>query len=374
MSSSMSPAGRLCTILLLGSMSACGQDPYQDLKNESVGLGAVDPVNFPADNLGTDGNRMQPGSGTFVETAAFAGGQDVGYFAYPVKTAAMRDPLRLVDSGKPYAFVSTPTAYAFDATDEAPVPATNKCSPPPGHQPDRRLDPIDGWYMRQGNIFTDLPKATYNPGVASASTYVPVVAEAPASSSGRICQEFKSEKGLSNSRGGKPPAPSGKYLAWLIIDPAASVFAFDDMEQSPKTSIVLQKWGWYNRYLLAYLDGGYIPTENVEINTGTMDMPVMVPVTRMVPQKLYVPRQISVTDPMTMMAMAAPGKRGDGYDVLTAKRGMPGYSPICEVVTYATPMPLPVEMLPKDAAAIDPAFAMTFMPGSPRYVYCLQVR
>jgi hypothetical protein len=374
MSSPQSPAGGARALLLVGWIVGCGQDPYQDLKNETVGLGAVDPVTFPAENLGDQGNRMQPGSGVFTETPAFVGGQPVGYFAYPVKTAPGRDPLRVLDNGKPYPPVATPTAYAFDAADQAPIPAQNKCSPPPGYKPDRRLDPITGWYKMQGNIFTDLPKATYTPGVASASTYVPVVAEARVSSGGHTCQELKSEKGLSTARGGKLPKPTGNYLAWLIIDPAASVFAFDDPDQTPATSIVLQKWGWYNRYLVAYLDGGYIPAPTVEINVGTVDMPQMQPVTRMVPQRLYYPRQISVIDPMTMMPMAVPGKRGDGYDVLAARRGAEGYSPICEVVTYATPMPLPVEMLPKDAAAIDPAFMATFMPGTPRYVYCLQVR
>jgi hypothetical protein len=377
MSSPNIPTGRARALALLVLAIGCGQDPYQDLKDETVGLGAVDPVTFPAANLGDSGNRMQPGSGTFLETAAFAGGQPVGYFAYPVNTAAGRDPLRVLDNGKPYPPVSTPTAYAFDAADDAPVPATNKCSPPAGYHPDPRLDPLPGWYMRQGNIFTDLPKATYNPGVAAATTYVPVVAEARLSSAGRVCQELKSEKAVSSARAGKLPKPAGNYLAWLIIDPAASVFAFDDMEQSPKTSIVLQKWGWYNRYLVAYLDGGYVPVMAVDINVGTMDMPQMQPVTRMVPQKLYVPRGMVLVPDAMMMPVPTPAKRGDGYDVLSFRRGTAGYSPLCEVVTYAAPMPpVAVDMLPKDAAAIekDPILMPTFMPGSPRYVYCLQVR
>jgi hypothetical protein len=294
----------------------------------------------------------------------------------------MRDPLRVQEAGKPYAYVATPTAYAFDATDELPIPDKNKCAPPAGYKANKRLDPLPGWYSRQNNIFTALPTATYNPGVAAATTYVPVVAESRVSSGGRVCQDLKSEKGLSTARGGKLPATTGKYLAWLIIDPAASVFAFDDMEQSPATSILLQKWGWYNRYLVAYLDGGYIPTVPVDINVGTMDMPQMLSVVRMVPQKLYVPRgMVTVMDAM-MMPMAVPARRGDGYDVLTAKRGAEGYSPICEVVTYTIPAAMPmapppsVDTLPKDAAVIenDMALKATFMPGTPRYVYCLQVR
>jgi hypothetical protein len=377
MSSSKSPTARACAIVLVSLTFACGQDPYQDLKNENVGLGAADPVNFPPANLGTDGNRMQPGSGTFTEIPAFAAGQQIGYFAYPVNTAMGRDPLRVLEDGKPYAPVATPTAYAFDATDTVPVPDKNKCSVPAGYKPDKRLDPLPGWYSRQNNIFTDLPKATYNPGVAAATTYVPVVAEARVNSTGRVCQDLKSEKGLSNARAGKLPKPGTNYLAWLIIDPAASVFAFDDQEQSPTTSIVLQKWGWYNRYLVAYLDGGYIPTVPVDVNVGTMAAPVMVQAIRMVPQKLYVPRgMVLVMDDATMMLVPTPAKRGDGYDVLSAARGTEGYSPICEVVTYATPMPVAVDMLPKDVATIegDMTLVPTFMPGTPRYVYCLQVR
>jgi len=108
----------------------------------------------------------------------------------------------------------------------------------------------------------------------------------------------------------------------------------------------------------------------------------VVPVVRMVPQKLYVPRgMVTVMDAM-MMPMAVPARRGDGYDVLTAARGMPGYSPICEVVTYTIPTAVPmapppsVDTLPKDAAVIenDMALKATFMSGTPRYVYCLQVR
>jgi hypothetical protein len=368
MSTPQSPAGGARALLLVGWIVGCGQDPYQDLKNETVGLGAVDPVTFPAENLGDQGNRMQPGSGVFTETPAFVGGQPVGYFAYPVKTAPGRDPLRVLDNGKPYPPVATPTAYAFDAADQAPIPAQNKCSPPPGYKPDRRLDPITGWYKMQGNIFTDLPKATYTPGVASASTYVPVVAEARVSSGGHICQELKSEKGLSTARGGKLPKPTGNYLAWLIIDPAASVFAFDDLDQTLATSIVVQKWGWYNRYLLAYLDGGYIPTQDVQVMGGTMAMPTMKTVKQMVPQRLYIPRS-----PLMMGTMMVAAEMGQGYDVLTAARGMPGYSPICEVVTYDAKVPLPPEMLPKDAATIEAMFG-PIQPATPHYVYCLQVR
>ena len=387
-------------LFLLCLSASCVGDPYGGLKAENLGLGAVDPVTFPAENLGTDGNRMQSGAGTFVETSAWVGGAPVGYFAYPMKTAATRDQLRLLDEGKPYATI--PPAYAFDATDEQPVPDKNKCKAPAGYQADKRLDPAPGWYTHQGNIFTALPVATYNPGVASASTYIPVVAEARASSSGRICQDLKSEKGLSTALAGKLPKATGKYLAWAIIDPGAAVFAFDDMEQDPKTSIVVQKWGWYNRYLLAYLDGGYIPFADVMVPVPMSDPPAMKTVTRMVTQKLYFPRsQIEVTDADGMKTKVA-GKLGIGFDVLTAKRGtaadpaavppIVGYSPVCEVFSYDAappvmppmpPMPapppavVPAENLPKTAADIENPmmmFAATIMPATPKYIFCLQVR
>jgi hypothetical protein len=344
-------------------------DPYGPLRDESEGLGAVDPVTFPAENLGTDGNRMMPGNGSFVEIPAVVNGEAVGYFAYPVKTPRTRDPLRLLEDGKPYAPVATPTAYAFDVADGVAVPDVNKCSPPDGYQPDKRLDPVPGFYMRQGAVFTALPAATYTAGALPASTYVPVVAEATASSGGKVCQSLKSEKGITTVFG-KAPQRTGNYLAWLIIDPAAAVYPIDDpMMESP--GIATQKWGWYNRYLLAYLDGGYIPTAESMITEGPMDAPVMKTVLRMVPQKLYYPRT-----PVLIDDMPTPVTPGMGLDVLSAKRGTDGYSPICEVWSYSAGMaPVPPEMLPTSAMAIEAAAATTMpMPATPRFIYCLQVR
>jgi hypothetical protein len=371
LSSRVAKNGAIAAAVWLSSVTiSCDVNPYQSLKDETVGLGAVDPVNFPPDNLGADGNRMQPGSGSFTEIAAFAGGADVGYFAFPVKTSATRDPLRVLDAGKPYPGVSTPTAYVFDATDTTPIPDKNRCTPPDGYDPtdpgNARRDPTQTWYLQQNNIFTDLPKASYTPGVDAASSYVPVVQEARISSKGRTCQELKSEKLLSDQLSGKPPKPGTNYLAWLIIDPAAAVYGADGM---PASGVGLQKWGWFNRYLLAYLDGGYIPTADAMVSGGTMDMPTMKVVKRMVTQKLYVPLQVLDKDTM----MPADGAPGQGYDVLAAKRGADGYSPVCEVVTYDTKMPLAPGDLPKDAAVIEMMFGPT-KPATPHYIYCLQVR
>jgi hypothetical protein len=340
----------------------CGVDPYQSLNDESVGLGAVDPVNFPPDNLGQDGNRMQPGSGSFVAVAAFVAGQPVEYYAYPVNTAASRDPLRVLDDGKPYPGVSTPAAYVFDAADDKPIPDTNRCTPPDGYQPDMRKDPTANWFHQQNNIFTDLPKATYTAGVAAATSYVPVVAETRISSKGQTCQDLKSSKRLSDMLSGKLPKGTGSYLAWLIIDPAAQVYSAGG---KPDLGTGIQKWGWFNRYLLAYLDGGYIPTRDDVLTSP--DMTMMKTVKHMVTQKLYVPA--TVADDMGNPTDGAPGQ---GYDVLEAKRGDQTYSPICEVRVYDTKNPmLKAADLPKDAAMIEMMFGPT-TPATPHYVYCLQ--
>ena len=60
-------------------------------------------------------------------------------------------------------------------------------------------------------------------------------------------------------------------MAWLIIDPAAAVYKFTDDPQRLR-GLELQKWGWFNRYLLAYLDGGYIPTMPGMAMDGAMPM------------------------------------------------------------------------------------------------------
>ena len=45
----------------------------------------------------------------------------------------------------------------------------------------------------QGNIFSALPRATYTPGVAVSTTYVPVVSMVTTSSAGTECQSAKTE-------------------------------------------------------------------------------------------------------------------------------------------------------------------------------------
>src|SRR5205814_4350462 len=99
-----------------------------------------------------------------------------------------------------------------------------------------------------------------------------------------------------------------------------------------------------------------------------MAMPTMKTVKQMVTEKLYIPRSPVVVD-----MMMTDGATGQGYDVLSAARGMPGFSPVCEVVTYDAKMPMPSEMLPKETAMIEAMFG-PIQPATPHYVYCLQVR
>lgn len=373
----MPPACRLpgltLGLSLLSATIACedvqgfAPNPYKDLADESESLGAVDPVNFAAANLGTGGDRTKPGLGVFSELKAFSGGQEIGYFRYPVNTPASRDPLRVLENGQPYAGVAAPAVYAFDARDDKPVPDTNPCQKPPGYSYDPRRDEVH--YDQQGNVFTALPTATYTLGVAATTQYVPVVAEISMLSGNVPCQRLKSEKAILGGLANRPER-SGKYLAWLIIDPASAVFPKEDpMGAKDPAGIGLQRWGWYQRYLLAYLDGGYIPTTETDVMEGPMGMQTTKKVVRMRTQRIYVPR----SPVMNGMAMA-PGNLGEGYDVIAAKRGTNEYSPVCEVFTYDAGMPLPAAMLPKDSAAIEMLAPMPATAPLPRYVYCLQVR
>jgi hypothetical protein len=360
-------------VYLPWAAAAC--DPYGTYGDQDDGLGPIDPVAFPPGNVGVGGDRKRPGRGVFAETAAFVAGEAIGYFGYPAPTTGVRDPLRVLEDGKPVARVPTPTAYVFDPAATRPIPDKYPCDAPVDYSYDRQRDEVA--YNEQGNIFTSLPSATYTEGVAVSSSYVPVVLEAKASSSGFRCQQLKSEAQLTAALPGKP-ATDGKYLAWLVIDPAAAVYPKEDPTGSKNGGVGLQRWGWYNRYLLAYLDGGYIPLQpEMDVNDGTMAMPVPHKVVRMTTQRLLIPRQV------VRMAggMATAGVPGAGYDVLEARLGTAGYSPVCEVWTYDTAPamgmpPLAVENLPKDAKAIMDQFGptLTAAPAASRYVYCLQVR
>jgi|tagenome__1003787_1003787.scaffolds.fasta_scaffold20907681_1 hypothetical protein len=357
-------ARAVSTLVAVALYGACG-NPYGTFQDPDQSLGPVDPVLFPPTNMGQGGDRKRPGRGRFSEITAYVDGAPVGYFSYPLSTGTGTDPLRVLEQGQPIEGVPTPAAYVFDV-DHDP------CSPPPDYQYIVQRDAVD--YSKQGAVFTTLPQATYAEGALPTTKYVPVVAEARMVAPGLPCQELKSVKRIKDVVGMVPPV-TGKYLAWLIIDPAAPVYPHDNPTgvlpgNQMLPGIGLQRWGWYNRYLLAYLDGGYIPTEEATVMGMTVDGPGLIKIMRLHAQKLFVPRQIK-----TDTGMAA-GKAGAGYDVLDAKRGTDGYSPVCQLWSYGDPaMPMAPADLPKSAADIMNAPGLNPAAASPAsYTFCLQVR
>ncbi|HEX9103537.1 MAG TPA: hypothetical protein VF997_15100 [Polyangia bacterium] len=340
-------------LALLAATSGC--NPYNQRAGEFI-AGAADPVNYPPAYVGTGGDRTRPGRGAFTELRAYAGGNAIGYYSFPFSTTQLPAmpsaanpvfPLRLLDNGVPYAKVPTPTTYVFDPS----VP----CRPPAGYVYDPQRDDVP--YDQQGAIFTALPSATYTAGALPTWSYVPVVAEALAQAPGLGCQAIKSEATLKASAGGAG-APDGNYLAYAIIDVAAPVYR---VGQTATTSngIGVQKLGWFNHYIVAYLDGGAVPTE---------PEPTDATKTQMHAQKLYYPRSM-----VTKGTNTFPGGIGFGYDVVEHARGDAGYSPVCQVFTYDTGAATPVEMLPQDATTITSMYSATLKPATVPYVFCLQV-
>jgi hypothetical protein len=372
------PCGIATTLFaVLAGIGGGSCDPYGTYNDPDEKLGIVDPVLFPPANVGTGGDRKRPGRGRFAELTAYVNDMPVGYFSYALPTGLPTgsDPLRVLQEGKLYDPVPAPPAYVFDGN--ADTDDRYPCTPPRNYQFSPRRDDVD--YSKQGPIFSRLPEATYTEGALPVTRYVPVVAEAGMGSTGLGCQQLKSTTRIKEVMGTMPPT-TGKFLAWLMIDPAAPVYprevALPPLPNPVPTDIHpgvgLQRWGWYNRYLVAFLDGGYIPTEEVMVPGPTIDMPTMITVTRMKAQRLFVPRQIR----MGAMGMAA-GRAGAGYDVLEFKRGNNGYSPLCQVWEYGdTTMPPPaVAELPKRADVILNTPGLNPVAATPAsFVFCLQVR
>lgn len=382
---------RLFPAILISTLGAGACEQYQRFGRDGDSYGPVDPINFPPANLGARGDRMRPGIGTFTQAKAFIASNRTGYFGYPVPPAmlagAAANPVLLTIDGRPNPRLPTTTAYSFEPN----------CQAPPGYRyTDWRKQQEGIRYDQQGTIFPTLPRATYTPGVEVSSTYVPVVNEVAASAAGRPCQQLKSEEELKKAMLiGKP---TGRLMAWLIIDPAAGVYRWNESSANAGGD-ELQKWGWYNRYLLAYLDGGEILTEPKTVTEMVMGMPVERAQVLMKTQRLFYPRSpvtATVTRPadgMRVLGTPAPGRLGGGTDVLQAARGEEGYSPVCQVFTYDMGGPaVPQDDMPPDGymglrlpdsvAAIEAMFGTPEMPlimerrllpGSPPYVYCLQV-
>lgn len=375
-------AAGVCAVALV---MAC--NPY-DTRVGQFNAGPVDPINFPPENLGVSraasfAARYRSGTGSFKAASAFvAAGTKVDYYRFAVP-APVPLPQPPAPAFNPFAIPATvPKAYVFDPTTENAFNNSN-CEAPEGWSYDQRRDAIR--LDEQGSIFTALPFANYDPGSLGTSNntqapvslfggtraYGPIVNVVPVTTGGLPCQGTKSEADLNKradvtfTQGEPNPAtgvrvgvPSGRYVAATIIDPGAPVrdSTSTTAAPSPEQGLGIQRWGWFNQYLLAYIEGGDIPVDT----TGATP--------RFRPQRLFIPRTIST--PTNMTSPTGPGVAGAGYDVLEFARGQAGYSPLCQVVTYATPMPMLPADLPKSATDIVTNYQSTFQNGE--VFYCLQ--
>jgi hypothetical protein len=345
----------LVTPICLLVVSACQVYPQW---NGNYNAGPVDPVNYPPAYLGKDGDRLRPGRGTFTAVAARAGADTLSYYSFPFSTAALAtgsnkpDPLALLVAGAPNAAVPAPIVEIFDGKPgENPFPS-QVCTPPDNDGYDPRLDDVR--MDEQSPVFSVLPQATYSPTAQATTSYAPVVAEKIYSNTGK-CQQFRAVET-------PPPAVtdgSGYYLAWALIDPGAGVYRVGETKNNA-TGLGVQHWGWFNNFIVAFIDGGYVPTRNDAAMDGST-------VVRMVTQRLYYPRS-----KITTGKSEANGAIGLGYDVLEAKRGNPGYSPVCEVFTYDAGGARAPGDLPRDADTIVATYGNTLQAANPPYVFCLQ--
>jgi hypothetical protein len=191
-------------------------------------------------------------------------------------------------------------------------------------------------------------------------------------SGSQICQDIKSEKTLlrrpdvtvptsGTTADGTPIAvPDGRYLAWAIIEPGTGVYRVGENPNSPTvTGLGVQKFGWFQQFLVAYLDGGAIPTTAGPAVQGQ-------PTTRMVTQRLFYPRSMGAQSgtacPNNGCLLGGGTQPNNSNDVLEFSRNDPGYSPVCQVITYSLPAATPP---PRDANTIIVLYGGTFLPPPP---------
>ncbi len=354
------------------AFGACGI--YPNWTGE-FNAGPVDPATFPPPYLGVGGVTNKAGTGSFTEIAAFSEDQKIGYYSFPFATTITAstsskppDALLIESNGAPVSAMPTINTYVFDAASPGsnPYPTTAKCDIPGGYVYDRVGQAFDA--RTQYPVFDGIPTATYvsTSGKAASWSYEPIASEISVSAISEPCQGYKSQATVS---GGdiNNTKPDHNYLAWPIIDPGAAVYR---VGQTATTSngITAQKYGWYNHYMVAYFNGGYIPTDSTPAADNT-------PQLHMIAKNLYYPRSQIIAK---AGGKPAAGFIGQGYDIIDVPLGDPEYSPVCKVNTYdagldASGNAPTLNELPTNSGDVLTLYGTTVQAASPAYIYCLQI-
>ncbi len=319
------------------------------------------------------GKNYQPSStnGSFAAVWAWVDGVKVGYYPFPVPDGS--DPTVIETLT-----VKRAQAYVFDG--DAANDTKSCTTPSTDYIFDQRRDFVR--FDRQGSVFSEKQAAADGLGLPGERdrfgqpSYIPIYSEVAVTSNGEGCQTVKSAEGLvANAKltlTTVPPPPfattqhatgatTGKYLAWAVIDPGADV-TFADGSLDPKTLLGPQRWGFYNHYLVAYIDGGYLPTEVTTDPDGNKFVSAH-------EQALYAPDNITDKD-----LNVVPGGPGIGLDVLEGVRGSAKYSPLCHVFSYfhdpSTPPATSVAEVMASAMQAPPM--QNGLVDTKTYVYCLQ--
>ena len=379
-------------------LAAAGCSPYDRYVGE-VNAGAVDPSKFPKAYLGDDADPKQAGTGKFHPIAATVNGKKVAYYRFPLPAAQASDPLTVSKLNPALAYLFDPTpsgaypdTYRCRASEErsfrpencAPstgMPKDNYVTPPDPCRP-YRFDPrVDAFrYDIQNPIVTALPDS---------AGYVPIVNEVPVTTNDLVCQSVKSEDTLLETPGVKvpvlPPAPgtfmgksrgwpSGRYFAWAIIDPSAEVLTLDkdgnevgEYGRDRSKGFGPQRFGWWNKFMVAYLDGGQIPRQILADKDQV----------KLRAQRLYYPTAVAELDDKGNKIGVLDGEPFVGNDLLEGARGSDAYSPLCQVFSYDSADPMdpmdPNKLRIVDSAAkIDPATMK--VTDTKTLVYCLQLQ
>jgi hypothetical protein len=396
--------------------SAC--KPYGDWGKGEFYAGAFDATNFPIQQEFCDCAPPTAGAppNTNCSGPTDAEGNNVeapGQLCWPyngrgyawTSTQGTFEPIHATVDGRPVIFYHFPApqgtlvetetrkralVYVFDpTTTNNGAEDTKNCTPPkPDYVYDLRTDYIR--FDRQANIFQQKQNSTYpvatpadvNPlsGSAFVNSYTPVYAQVPVTTNNLACNSLKSAEGLVQSKNvslelvPKPEGaneftfatgkPDGTYRAFAIIDPAADV-----QPNNPATLLGPQRWGYIDHYLVAYIDGGVLPTMPGTRMSGGRPIATV----EGVAQALYFPSTVMGKDD-DGNPTPVEGAPFLGFDVLEGARGDAAYSPLCHVFMYFNPTPA----TPATSVAEVMAAAAQAPPGEERivdtgkYVYCLQ--